>query len=597
MIPAATRYARATDVDHALELLAEPDAKAIAGGQSLIPVMKLRIARPSLVVDISRLELRGIEERDDELHIGAAHDVERAARRRDLDRPALAAIAECAAGSATCRCATSGRSAAASCTPTRRPTCRPYCSRSARRLELRSPGGRALVRRGRAPRPVHDQPERAGARDRRRRPASRDRARGPRTRRSSIRRRASHSSARQRSRLRRARRSRSPASARRPSCSPKETRARRSPPRRSTATGSRPTSTAASSRRSSSRARARDARGSARRRIDERHTLIGVSRPRVDAPDKVTGATRYAADGYVHGLLHARPVLATEAHARIRGVDKDAALADSRRRRGAPRRRPADRVDGHRPHVGAARAGGGRLRRASRSRSSSARPKRPRRTARRRSSSTTSRSRRSSTSRRRWSPALRSRARSRTTEEDGGDLESIHAGVDHGQEDDPREELSGNVLDRITRENGDVDGRIRREATRSSRGRSGRRGSTRRTSSRRSAPPGSSRRARSSSRRARRARSSRAASSPARSTSRSSASASSRSRSAARSAASSRSSSRSQRARRSRCTGRCGSCSRARRTSRRRIPASAQVTRPEDRRARGRDASPGSRGA
>lgn len=70
MIPAATRYARATDVDHALELLGEPDAKAIAGGQSLIPVMKLRIARPELVVDISRLELRGIEERDGAVHIG-----------------------------------------------------------------------------------------------------------------------------------------------------------------------------------------------------------------------------------------------------------------------------------------------------------------------------------------------------------------------------------------------------------------------------------------------------------------------------------------------------------------------------------------------
>ena len=40
-------------------------------------------------------------------------------------------------------------------------------------------------------------------------------------------------------------------------------------------------------------------------------TVIGVARPRVDAPDKVTGATRYAADGYVHGLLHARPVLST----------------------------------------------------------------------------------------------------------------------------------------------------------------------------------------------------------------------------------------------------------------------------------------------
>jgi carbon-monoxide dehydrogenase medium subunit len=70
VIPAPTRYARATDLDHALELLAEPDAKAIAGGQSLIPVMKLRIARPSLVVDISRLGLGGLEERDAELHIG-----------------------------------------------------------------------------------------------------------------------------------------------------------------------------------------------------------------------------------------------------------------------------------------------------------------------------------------------------------------------------------------------------------------------------------------------------------------------------------------------------------------------------------------------
>src|SRR5262245_15254616 len=55
--------------------------------------------------------------------------------------------------------------------------------------------------------------------------------------------------------------------------------------------------------------------------------IIGVARPRVDAPDKVSGATRYAADGYVHGLLHARPVLATDAHARIRGFDTDAARA------------------------------------------------------------------------------------------------------------------------------------------------------------------------------------------------------------------------------------------------------------------------------
>ncbi|HEU5264807.1 MAG TPA: xanthine dehydrogenase family protein molybdopterin-binding subunit [Gaiellaceae bacterium] len=56
-------------------------------------------------------------------------------------------------------------------------------------------------------------------------------------------------------------------------------------------------------------------------------TLIGVARPRLDAPDKVTGAMRFAADGHVHGLLHARPILSTEPHARIRRVDREAALS------------------------------------------------------------------------------------------------------------------------------------------------------------------------------------------------------------------------------------------------------------------------------
>ena len=96
MIPAATRYARARDVEHALELLAEPDAKALAGGQSLIPVMKLRIARPELVVDISRLDLRGIEERDAALHIGPLTTWAEIAVADAFARPALAAVAECA---------------------------------------------------------------------------------------------------------------------------------------------------------------------------------------------------------------------------------------------------------------------------------------------------------------------------------------------------------------------------------------------------------------------------------------------------------------------------------------------------------------------
>lgn len=95
MIPAPTRYARASDLDHAFELLDEPDAKVIAGGQSLIPVMKLRIARPSVVVDISRLELRGIAERDGELHIGPLTTW---ADLTEVTHPGLEAIAECAHG-------------------------------------------------------------------------------------------------------------------------------------------------------------------------------------------------------------------------------------------------------------------------------------------------------------------------------------------------------------------------------------------------------------------------------------------------------------------------------------------------------------------
>ncbi|MGH3110013.1 MAG: xanthine dehydrogenase family protein molybdopterin-binding subunit, partial [Gaiellaceae bacterium] len=56
-------------------------------------------------------------------------------------------------------------------------------------------------------------------------------------------------------------------------------------------------------------------------------SVLGVVRPRIDAPEKVTGATRFAADGWVHALLHARLVLSTEPHARILGIDGDAALA------------------------------------------------------------------------------------------------------------------------------------------------------------------------------------------------------------------------------------------------------------------------------
>jgi carbon-monoxide dehydrogenase medium subunit len=98
VIPAATRYARASDLDHALELLGEPEAKVIAGGQSLIPVMKLRVARPGLVVDISRLDLRGVREEGDVLHVGPLTTWAEIAAADAFERPAFAAIRECALG-------------------------------------------------------------------------------------------------------------------------------------------------------------------------------------------------------------------------------------------------------------------------------------------------------------------------------------------------------------------------------------------------------------------------------------------------------------------------------------------------------------------
>ena len=185
-------------------------------------------------------------------------------------------------------------------------------------------------------------------------------------------------------------------------------------------------------------------------------TIIGVARPRGDAPDKVTGATRYAADGYVHGLLHARPVLATEPHARIVDIDGSGALeipgvvavltaadlpiaSPGTDRTSEPLAREevvfagqpvalvvaeseAAAEDGaeavvveYEPlaavvDVEAAMQPGAPLARVV-----------------------------------------------EASDDEAGDLESIHAGVDAGQEDERAEELSENVLDRITRDDGDVE--------------------------------------------------------------------------------------------------------------------------------------------
>ena len=82
MIPAAFEYRRASTVDEAVGILAAEgeDAKVLAGGHSLLPLMKLRLAAPSLLVDIGRIgELSYVRENGDGVEIGAL------TRHRDLE--------------------------------------------------------------------------------------------------------------------------------------------------------------------------------------------------------------------------------------------------------------------------------------------------------------------------------------------------------------------------------------------------------------------------------------------------------------------------------------------------------------------------------
>jgi carbon-monoxide dehydrogenase medium subunit len=99
MIPAAFDYEIAESVDHAIELLgSRDDAKLLAGGHSLLPLMKLRFARPELLVDIGRLsELSFVREDGNRVAIGALtrhHDV----ANDELLRTANPLVAQTAAG-------------------------------------------------------------------------------------------------------------------------------------------------------------------------------------------------------------------------------------------------------------------------------------------------------------------------------------------------------------------------------------------------------------------------------------------------------------------------------------------------------------------
>ena len=88
MIPATFDYFRPQTLDEALSLLTNhEDAKVLAGGHSLIPAMKLRLAQPKAVIDISRIaDLSDVREEDGRIVIGALathYDIESSSLLRD----------------------------------------------------------------------------------------------------------------------------------------------------------------------------------------------------------------------------------------------------------------------------------------------------------------------------------------------------------------------------------------------------------------------------------------------------------------------------------------------------------------------------------
>ena len=72
-IPPPFEYERATSIDHAIALLDRlgPEARLVAGGHSLLPMMKLRLARPEHLIDINDLDLSYVRVEGGEIRIGA----------------------------------------------------------------------------------------------------------------------------------------------------------------------------------------------------------------------------------------------------------------------------------------------------------------------------------------------------------------------------------------------------------------------------------------------------------------------------------------------------------------------------------------------
>ena len=141
VIPAPFTYQRAGTVDEALDLAAEhgEDAKFLAGGHSLLPLMKLRLAVPEVLIDMGGLrELTYIRDEGGHIAIGAL------TRHHDLEQSALLARScRCSrtppGRSATRRSGTGARSAGRWRTATPPPTCPPWSWPWTRRW---SPAGR-----------------------------------------------------------------------------------------------------------------------------------------------------------------------------------------------------------------------------------------------------------------------------------------------------------------------------------------------------------------------------------------------------------------------------------------------------------------------
>ncbi|NLJ54283.1 MAG: xanthine dehydrogenase family protein subunit M [Intrasporangiaceae bacterium] len=98
MIPTAFDYVAPTSLEDALSALAEAgdDAKVLGGGQSLLPVLRLRLNAPEKIVDLSRIDsLRGISDDGDTIVIGAMTTHDEVAR-SELVREHAAVLAEAA---------------------------------------------------------------------------------------------------------------------------------------------------------------------------------------------------------------------------------------------------------------------------------------------------------------------------------------------------------------------------------------------------------------------------------------------------------------------------------------------------------------------